>query len=29
MQAARATMAEIFYGPPEFVDFVVVDETSP
>jgi len=26
LQAARATMAEIFDGPPEFVDFTVVDE---
>jgi len=25
-RAARATMAEIFAGPPEFVDLVVVDE---
>jgi len=29
MQAARATMAEIFDGPPEFVDLVVVDEHAP
>jgi quinol monooxygenase YgiN len=29
LQAARATMAEIFDGPPEFVDLVVVDEVSP
>jgi quinol monooxygenase YgiN len=29
LQAARATMAEIFDGPPEFVDLIVVDETSP
>ena len=29
MQAARATMAEIFDGPPEFVDLMVVDEVSP
>jgi len=28
LQAARATMTEIFDGPPEFVDFIVVDETS-
>jgi hypothetical protein len=27
LQAARATMAEIFDGPPEFVDLVVADET--
>ena len=25
---ARATMAEIFDGPPEFVDLVVVEETT-
>jgi quinol monooxygenase YgiN len=29
MQAARATMAEIFDGAPEFVDLTVVDEVSP
>jgi hypothetical protein len=29
LQAARATMAEIFDGPPEFVDLIVVDETTP
>jgi antibiotic biosynthesis monooxygenase (ABM) superfamily enzyme len=29
LQAARATMAEIFEGPPEFVDLTVVDEVSP
>ena len=29
MQAARATMAEIFDGPPEFVDLTIVDEMSP
>ena len=29
LQAARATMAEIFDGPPEFVDLIVVEETSP
>ena len=29
LQTARATMAEIFDGPPEFVDLVVVDEVSP
>ena len=28
LQAARATMAEIFDGAPEFVDLVVVDEMS-
>jgi quinol monooxygenase YgiN len=28
LQAARATMAEIFDGPPEFVDLTVVEETS-
>jgi quinol monooxygenase YgiN len=29
LQAARATMAEIFDGVPEFVDLTVVDEMSP
>jgi quinol monooxygenase YgiN len=29
LQAARATMAEIFDGAPEFVDLNVVDEVSP
>ncbi|HEY5171855.1 MAG TPA: antibiotic biosynthesis monooxygenase [Acidimicrobiia bacterium] len=29
MQAARATMSEIFDGAPEFVDLTVVDEVSP
>jgi quinol monooxygenase YgiN len=28
LQAARATMAEIFDGAPEFVDLTVVDEIS-
>ena len=28
LQAARATMAEIFDGPPEFVDLTVVDDLS-
>jgi quinol monooxygenase YgiN len=28
LQAARATMAEIFEGAPEFVDLTVVDEIS-
>jgi hypothetical protein len=28
MAAARATMAEIFEGPPEFVDLAVVEETA-
>jgi hypothetical protein len=28
LEAARATMAEIFDGPPEFVDLMVVDETE-
>ena len=28
LEAARATMAEIFDGAPEFVDFTVVDEVS-
>lgn len=29
LQAARATMAEIFDGPPEFVDLTVVADVSP
>jgi len=29
LQVARATMAEIFEGPPEFVDLTVVEETTP
>ena len=29
LQTARATMAEIFDGAPEFVDLAVVDEWSP
>ena len=29
MTKARATMAEIFDGAPEFVDLVVVDEVAP
>jgi quinol monooxygenase YgiN len=29
LQAARATMAEIFEGAPEFVDLTVVDEMVP
>lgn len=29
MQAARATMAEIFDGAPEFVDLTVVGEVTP
>jgi len=29
LQAARATMAEIFDGAPEFVDLTVVEEWSP
>ncbi len=29
LQAARATMAEIFDGAPEFVDLTVVDEMAP
>ena len=29
MEAARATMAEIFDSPPEFVDLTVVGEVSP
>jgi quinol monooxygenase YgiN len=28
LTAARATMAEIFDGPPEFTDLIVVDEVS-
>jgi hypothetical protein len=26
LQAARAVMADIFEGPPEFTDLIVVDE---
>jgi len=29
LQSARDTMAEIFDGPPEFVDLTVVDEYLP
>jgi quinol monooxygenase YgiN len=29
LEPVRALMAEIFDGPPEFVDLVVVDETTP
>jgi hypothetical protein len=29
LQVARETMAEIFDGPPEFVDLVVAEETTP
>jgi hypothetical protein len=29
LQAVRAIMAEIFDEPPQFVDLVVVDETTP
>lgn len=29
LQAARTTMAEIFEGPPECVDLIVVAETAP
>jgi hypothetical protein len=29
LQVARETMAEIFEEPPEFVDLVVVEETTP
>ncbi len=29
LQAARAVMAEIFEGAPEFVDLTVVDEYTP
>ena len=28
-EAVRATMAEIFEGPPEFVDLIVVEEIKP
>jgi quinol monooxygenase YgiN len=28
LQEARATMAEIFEGPPEFVDLIVVEEIT-
>jgi len=28
LKAARATMAEIFEGPPEFVDLTVIEDTS-
>jgi heme-degrading monooxygenase HmoA len=28
LQAVRATMAEIFDGPPEFIDLTVVEDTS-
>ena len=28
LQTARATMADIFDGSPEFVDLIVVDETA-
>jgi len=28
LNAARATMAEIFEGPPEFVDLTVIEENS-
>jgi quinol monooxygenase YgiN len=28
LQVARATMAEIFDGPPEFVDLTVIEESS-
>ncbi len=28
LTAARATMAEIFEGPPEFVDLTVLEDTS-
>jgi antibiotic biosynthesis monooxygenase (ABM) superfamily enzyme len=29
LEVVRATMAEIFDGPPEFVDLTVVDEVTP
>ena len=28
LKAARATMAEIFDGPPEFIDLTVLEETD-
>jgi hypothetical protein len=28
LEAARATMAEIFDGPPEFVDLTIITEAS-
>jgi len=28
LQVARATMAEIFEGPAEFVDLTVIEDTS-
>ncbi|MGO9964934.1 MAG: antibiotic biosynthesis monooxygenase [Acidimicrobiales bacterium] len=28
-ETVRATMGEIFEGPPEFVDLLVVEETTP
>jgi quinol monooxygenase YgiN len=28
LQEARATMAEIFEGPPEFIDLIVVEEIT-
>ena len=28
LKAARATMAEIFDGPPEFIDLTVIEETD-
>jgi hypothetical protein len=29
LTAARQTMAEIFEGPPEFTDLIVVEESVP
>jgi quinol monooxygenase YgiN len=29
LQDVRATMAEIFEGPPEFIDLNIVEETTP
>ena len=29
LAGARATMAEIFEGPPEFLDFTIVSEVTP
>ena len=29
LEAARATMAEVFDGPPSFTDLIVVDELTP
>jgi heme-degrading monooxygenase HmoA len=29
LETARATMAEIFDGPPEFADLAIIDEVTP